>query len=342
MKSNEASMKDVAILAGVSTATVSHVINNTCNVNDKTKMKVTKAIKELNYKVNPTARRLRTGNSKIIGFVVSNLAHYFYQEIGAKIEEILNKNGYELFYINSHEDPEKEKQQLELCKLEDFAGVIVVPVNNDWSNLKDIYDSKPIVFIDRKPKNVRRDVVLITNTQSSFNLTNYLISKGAKKVAFISPQLDNTMQLRLDGFKDAMIQNNLSIDEDCIIFTKHKPKTYADLAQDEEWNRILDYVINEKKIDCIISGNALFAFGAISYFKKNNIKLQKDLLFGTFDNAFWMMNLDQEIVVIEQNTKAIGEKAASILLKRLNGEAFIYDDYCIDTKLLTLNDKADK
>ena len=337
MKSNEPSMKDVANLAGVSTATVSHVLNDSCNVKEATKIKVNNAIKELNYKINPTARRLRTGHSKIVGFVVSNLAHYFYQEIGVKIEEVLNKNGYELFYINSHEDPEKEKQQLYLCKLEDFAGIIVVPVNDNWSEIKDIVDSTPVVFIDRKPKNIRRDVVLITNTQSSFNLTNKLIEKGAKKFAFIAPQLDNTMQLRLDGFKDALMQNNLAIDNDCIIFNNHKPKTYNELAVDEDWQKILDYVINVKKVDCIISGNALFAFGAISYFKKHNIKLQKDIMFGTFDHAFWMMNLEEELIVVEQDTSAMGEKAASILLRRLNGETFIYDDYRIETKILTIN-----
>jgi len=96
--------------------------------------------------------------------------------------------------------------------------------------------------------------------------------------------------------------------------------------------------MNEKNVDCIISGNALFAFVAISYFKKNNIKLQKDFLFGTFDNAFWMLNLDEEIIVVDQNTSEIGEKAANLLLKRINKEPFAYDEYCIDTKIISINE----
>lgn len=337
MKTTDTSMKDVANLAGVSTATVSNVINNTCKVNDATRTKVEEAIKQLSYRVNPTARKLRTGNSKIIGFVVSNLAHYFYQEIGEKIEEILNANGYELFYINSHEDPEKEKRQLDLCKLEDFAGIIVVPVNNDWSKMTHLFDTSPIVFIDRRPLNIRRDVVLITNAQSCFNLTNRMIERGAKKVAFIATQLDSTMKLRLEGFKDAMIQNNLEIDEDCIIFSNNTPKVFGEKESTKKWFEILDYVINEKHVDCIVSGNAIFAFAAISYFRKYNIDIQKDLLFGTFDKAFWMDNLDEELVLIEQDTSAMGEKAANILLNRIKGETFVYDEYCIETKLTTLN-----
>jgi DNA-binding LacI/PurR family transcriptional regulator len=342
MKSTETSMKDVANLAGVSTATVSNVINNTCKVNDNTRTKVEEAIKELSYRVNPTARKLRTGNSKIVGFVVSNLAHYFYQEIGEKLEEVLNANGYELFYINSHEDPEKEKRQLDLCKLEDFAGIIVVPVNYDWSTMTHLFDSSPIVFIDRKPINIRRDVVLITNTQSAFNLTNKLINRGAKNIAFVAPQLDNTMQLRLAGFKDAIIQNNLEVDEECIVFSNNSPKIFGEEESNKKWFEILDFLINEKKVDCIVSGNAIFAFAAISYFKKYNIKIQKDILFGTFDKAFWMNNLDEELIVIEQDTSAMGEKAANILLNRLKGETFIYDEYCIDTKLTTINETKSK
>ena len=89
MEYSKVSMKDVAKRAGVSTATVSHVINNTCPVKEDTKRLVNEAIDTLNYKVNPTARRLRSGQSKIIGFLVSNLSHYFYHEIGVSIENVL-------------------------------------------------------------------------------------------------------------------------------------------------------------------------------------------------------------------------------------------------------------
>jgi LacI family transcriptional regulator len=338
MVSKNASMKDVAIKAGVSTATVSHVINNSCNVKEETRRLVNESIIELNYRVNPTARKLRNGQSKMIGFIVSNLSHYFYHEIGAAIEETLFKNGYELIYINTHENCEKEKKQLEICRLEDLAGIIVIPVNNDWKELEPIIKNIPIIFIDRKPINIRRDTVLITNTLGGFNLTNELIKRGARKIAFISTKYDNTFQMRIDGFKDSLDQNNLPIDEDCIIFGKTRPMVYRELAEDHEWSEILDYVINEKKVDCIISGNDLCAFGAVTYFNKHHIALQKDILFGTFDNAFWMKNIKEEIIAVEQNTKAIGEKAANLLLSRIKGESFVYGDYFIETKIVSINE----
>jgi len=340
MSLNKVSMKDVAKKAGVSSATVSHVINNSTNVKDDTKALVNKAIKELNYKVNPTARRLRSGKSKLIGFLVCNMSHYFYHEIGAAIETVLKKYDYEVLYINSQEDPMREIKQLELCKLEDLAGIIVIPVNKDWKVLEKIVQNIPLIFIDRKPENIRRDVVMIKNSLAAFNLTNILIKRGAKKLAFISSKSDTTFEKRIDGFKDALEQNNIEIDYECIVYGNKKPKVYSELALDKEWSEILDYLIKEKKVDCIISGNDLCAFGAITYFKKNNVRLQKDLLYGTFDNAFWMKNVREEIIVIEQNTKELGEKAAKLLLSRINKKTFVYDEYYIDTKILSINNSG--
>lgn len=337
MKSAKVSMKDVATKAGVSTATVSHVINNSCNVKKETKDKVDRAIIELNYTVNPIARKLRSGQSKLVGYFVSNLTHYFYHEIGVAIEKELNKKGYEVFYINTQEDPMKELNQLEVCNAEEFAGLIVTPVSLDWEKIETIIKNIPLVFIDRKPTNIRRDTVMITNALSSFNLTNELISRGAKNPAFISSKFDYTFQMRVDGFKDALEQNNIPLDLECIIYGNTVPKVYSELALDPEWSKMLDFLINEKKVDCIVSGNDLCAFGVIAYFNKHNIKIQKDILFGTFDNAFWMNNLQEEIVVVEQNTKEIGKKAAQLLLSRINKEAKVYEDYLIGTKLVSIN-----
>jgi len=342
MQLAKVSMKDVAARAGVSTATVSNVINNTCQVKDETKEIVNKAIDDLNYRVNPTARKLRSGQSKMIGFLVSNLSHYFYHEIGAAIEEILVENGYELFYINSHEDSEKEKKQLEICRLEDLAGIIVVPVEDDWKDLEPIIRNIPLVFIDRKPINIRRDTVLVTNTLGSFILTNELIKRGARKLAFISSKYDSTFKMRIDGFKDCLEQNNMPIDEECIIFGSTRPKVYSELATDPEWSEMLDFLINVKKVDCIVSGNDLCAFGAFTYLKNHGIALQKDILFGTFDNAFWMKNVKEEIIAVEQDTRAIGEKATRLLLRRIAGEPFVYGEHCIDTKLVSINQNTVK
>lgn len=337
MEYSKVSMKDVAQKAGVSTATVSHVINNSTPVKEETKKLVIDAIDTLNYKVNPTARRLRSGQSKIIGFLVSNLSHYFYHEIGAAIEKVLSDNGYEVLYINSHEDSSKERMQLELCRLEDLAGIIVIPVNKDWKDYDSVINNIPLIFIDRKPLNVRRDTVLITNSISSFNLTNELIKRGATKLAFISSKSDSTFMMRVDGYKDALEQNGIEIDDECIIFGSKRPKVYSELANDPEMKEIIDFLLDEKHVDCIISGNDLCAFGAISYLNQRNIKIQKDILFGTFDNAFWMRNIQEEIIAVEQNTKALGEKAANLLLDRINQKTFVYDEHLIDTKLVSIN-----
>ena len=151
-------MKDVARLAEVSTATVSHVINGTRNVKPETKEKVLQAIERLNYNVHSAARTLRTGSSRTIGYVVSNLSDYFFLDISVIIiDKILRKNGYHLIYINSNEDQELERENISELLIQNVDGLIIAPVNNDCSYMSTLIGDKcPTVFFDRQAHRIRK------------------------------------------------------------------------------------------------------------------------------------------------------------------------------------------
>ena len=197
-----ASMKDVARLANVSTATVSHVINKTRNVNPETREKVLKAISDLKYNVNPVARNLRSGSSKMIGYVVSNLANYFFMDIAVSIDEALSEHGYHLIYINSNEDSDKERDNIDRLLMQNVDGLIIAPVGHDCTYMRDLIgDRCPCVFFDRKPFGYDRDVVMSTNFEGASDATECLIQKGYKRIGFVSSRLDDTMQERIEGIK---------------------------------------------------------------------------------------------------------------------------------------------
>ena len=106
-------IKDIAHRAGVSPTTVSHLINDTRFVREETRSRVFKAIEECNYTVNPIARNLRSGNSMMIGFIASNLSNFFYKEVARGLNEVLQESGYNLIFIDSHENTEIEKKNIE-------------------------------------------------------------------------------------------------------------------------------------------------------------------------------------------------------------------------------------
>ncbi|MCH3917414.1 MAG: LacI family transcriptional regulator [Spirochaetia bacterium] len=340
--SSDASMKDVARLAGVSTATVSHVINGNPGVSVRTQKKVAEAINVLSYQVNPTARKLRNGRSNIVGFLVSNLSNYFYIEIGNAIVNVLNQAGYHLFYMNSEESEEKEALHIQNCVRENFAGIIIVPVAKQWQDLASLLEDIPCVFLDRKPKGVRRDTVLSTNNNGAFLGTQKLVELGARKLAFLSPRFDATMRERVEGFEDAIVQNGLEVDHECEIFGVEHPKTFGEMLQGGDWDESLTYVLQKKRVDGIFSGNEIFAFTAINYFNRNHLITGRDLLFATFDASFWMFGVQMPFLAVKQDEKALGTVAAKTLLRRMNGEIFLTSEYRIHTKLVLVGNKGDE
>ncbi|MBQ1321735.1 MAG: LacI family DNA-binding transcriptional regulator, partial [Solobacterium sp.] len=105
-------MIDVARLAGVSTTTVSHVLNNTRYVSQGTQDKVNQAIRELNYVPNASARTLKTGKTGKIQFIISDVDNYFFVSLIESIENALSARGYQLLLANTHEDWQREQNHL--------------------------------------------------------------------------------------------------------------------------------------------------------------------------------------------------------------------------------------
>ena len=120
-----ASMRDVAAKAGVSVATVSHVINNTRFVADSTREKVQAAIQELNYNPDTMARIFKTGRTNLVGFVVPNISDPFFATLIEEVESVLSRQNYRLIVTNSHEDEQREIENLRFLSNGLVDGIIV-------------------------------------------------------------------------------------------------------------------------------------------------------------------------------------------------------------------------
>ncbi|MFW5996110.1 MAG: LacI family DNA-binding transcriptional regulator, partial [Halanaerobiaceae bacterium] len=202
-----ANMKDVAERAGVSTATVSHVINETRFVAEETRNEVLKAMKELKYYPNSAARILRKKESKIIGLVVPDISNFFFTGLARKIETVIKKKGYNIILGNSDEKIENEVEQIKIMNSYLIDGLIMAPARGDQSYLDEDFladNNFPIVFIDRMPKGYHGDCVLVDNEHASYKAVNYLIQQGHRRIGIITglPELTTTEE-RLIGYKKA-------------------------------------------------------------------------------------------------------------------------------------------
>ena len=314
----KSSIKEVAHLAGVSIATVSYVLNGTKKVRPETEQRVLDAVSKLNYHVNPLARNLRKGESKLIGFVVSDLSNNFFQEIALGLETQLTKEGYRLIIMNSKEQKETEIENVKNLIAGAADALIIAPTTADCSYLRFVLDNTPIpvTFVDRRPEGFESDVVLATNVQGAYEAVKALTDKGHTNIAFFGSRQDSTMVERLDGYKRALEEAGISINANLIRFGNHDSVSQRSLRHGVMYHHALD-VFTNYDITAIFSGNNLATLGVFSYIKEANIQVPKDVSFITFDDSSWLTMTTPTLSAVAQNPEKMGRVAAKLILERL-------------------------
>lgn len=210
-----ATISDVAAYAGVSTATVSHVINGTRFVSEPTVEKVQQAIKALSFTPNTSARSFKTGRKNIIGFIAPDIANSFFSVIIDEIETTLQKKGYHLIITNTKENKAKEINDLHTLSSGLVDGIILASTQEDYSDIaNNLPKDFPLVLIDRIPRNSYADSVLPADRSSIQNGVTTLIRKGYQRIGYISGLKHlSTTQERLQAYQDTLKDNGLFIPE---------------------------------------------------------------------------------------------------------------------------------
>ncbi len=323
-----ANMKDVANKAGVSAATVSHVINETRFVKKETIEKVKKAMNELNYHPNYAARSLRSQKSKIIGFLVPDIANFFFTGVARSIEKILRKHGYNLIFSNSDENSENEKAQLKILKSQMIDGLIMAPTVG--YNLYEELENKnfPIVFIDRKPKGYQEDCVLVDNFNGSYEVVKYLINKGHSKIGIITglPGLTTTEE-RLKGYKEALYDSNMEVNQSFIKIGDSRFDSGYKLAGE---------LFENTDITALYVTNNMMTIGAMELLKEKEVQIPEQLAIIGFDDYKWASITAPPLSVIKQPIDKIGQEVTKLLLNRIeqNESEYEFEEIRLKTKLV--------
>ncbi len=213
-------IKDVARLAGVSTATVSRVINKDHSVKLSTCNMVLKVITETGYRRNSVARNLKTSRTHTIGFLTPEIANDFFMHIAEGVEAELQKSGYSLLICNTSENHEKEQQQIDLMSDQRVEGIILIPSTSDGAHLNILRErSIPTVLIDRLVQGFSTDAVLTDNLQGSYSAAEHFFKAGIRRIAYIGGRSGlTTADERWKGFRHAHEDYNIPLDDRYIRF----------------------------------------------------------------------------------------------------------------------------
>jgi DNA-binding LacI/PurR family transcriptional regulator len=213
-------IRQVAMLAGVSTATVSHVLNGSHNVSPKLRERTLKVVKDLNYQPNDFARSLKTNRSKTIGMVVTDMTNPFYGAAVRGAEDVLAREGYTLLIGNSGEDYAKEESYYRIFMAKRTEGLIIVTCPTTYPPrylLQHVIEGVPVVILNRDYPGLQADRVVSDNLEGSYQAVRHLLKAGHRRIGIIAGQRDNIVSAqRLQGYERALTERQLKCEEKLI------------------------------------------------------------------------------------------------------------------------------
>jgi len=299
-------ISDVARLAGVSTATVSHTINKTRYVSNETKQKVYQAIEQLGYTPDASARSFRTGKKKTIGFIVPDISNKFFGTIIESAEICLAAQGYHLIIANTKEDMDREETNLRLLTAGLVDGLLVASTMDDFSRLDALIPADfPVVLVDRTFENNKYPSISVSNFQAIYRSICRLAAQGKRRVGIIGglPRLSTTRE-RIAAYRSAVADCGLVRDEALI--------RYGD-SMENSAPRCLDELL-EQNCDAILVCQGLMASVTIAYLRKKGIQPRRDLEvvsfvdYDTHAYEFYYEKIDRIIQPVEELGRTAGEQ----------------------------------
>ncbi|HEY2722743.1 MAG TPA: LacI family DNA-binding transcriptional regulator, partial [Chitinophagaceae bacterium] len=209
----EVTIYDIADKLNISIATVSRALKDDPVVNKKTKKKIFDLAEQLGYRSNHFARNLRNQRTETIGAIVPRLNSYFMSTVIAGIENLANSEGYNLIISQSSESAEKEKMSAKTMFNNRVDGLLVSLSydTNDISHF-DQFSKKniPVIFFDRAEESKDFTSIVIDNRKAAFEATSHLIEQGCRRIVHITAKPKRNVYVdRLDGYKKALVENNI-------------------------------------------------------------------------------------------------------------------------------------
>lgn len=306
-----ATIKDVAKLAGVSTTTVSHVINNTRFVSEETSKAVWQAVEALNYSPSAVARSLKVNTTKSIGMMITTSEAPYFAEIVLAVEEYCYQKGYSLFLCNTQNDPEKIQNHLDMLVKKRVDGILVMCseyTENSFNLFKSV--NVPMVVMDWGPNDDKSDRIIDHGLDGGYMATRYLIDNGHRDIAIIAGDLFKTIsKSRFDGYVKAMTEAGLLIRDEWITENDFEPE-----AGYESMNHILK---QEKLPTAVVCSCDTVALGAISAITEKGLSVPQDISVIGYDNIHNSRFYAPPLTTIHQSKARVGRMALDILLERI-------------------------
>ncbi|MDO4547007.1 MAG: LacI family DNA-binding transcriptional regulator [Clostridia bacterium] len=318
MKKKAATIREVSRLSGVSTATVSRVVNNVGNVSEKTSRKVLNAIDILSYRINPLASGLKRGKVRTIGVILARMDTHYHAQVLKGIEDALSPEGYAIMFATTDNDANKEVFTISNMLSFNVDALIVATSQTEGDCFERINDENcPVVLIDRRVPVSNVDIISEENRVSSMRLTKTLTDAGHRKIAvFAGDKRLNLIKERIEGFIDAMASVGAEYSGEMTVYCQNSAHA-AQTASAEAFGRWRAEGVMPSAAICL---NSNVTEGVMLAARDMGISIPDDLSVASFGLLRSRLIVPSVTSVVQEGYR-IGLVAGRQVLKRVGRDA---------------------
>ena len=333
MGNTRITMKGLAKILGVSTSTVSRALKDHHSIGEETREKIKKTALKLGYIPNSVASNLRRRKTNHIGVIVPRIDRYFHSSSISGIEEVANEAGYYVSIFQTKDSYIKEVESVEILMSNKADGIIACLAleTSDIDHYKQLANTKiPLVLFDRVCNDLESNKVLINDYDAAFKACDHLAKIGCKKIAHIAGNLNSSIfKARLEGYKAALIANNLTINEGFIF--------YGNILSEEEGRHFANELFDmNTKPDGIFCANDITAVSVIQTARERKFSVPQDIAVVGFSNTPISKIIQPSLTTIEDHAFEMGQASARLLIKQIedNDQNIVSETLIIRNELI--------
>lgn len=328
-------MRDVAVRAGVSVTSVSHVINQTRVVSDDIRKRVLSAMNELGYQPNALARSLRRKETYTIGVIMTNSADPFFAEITRGVEDTCFEQGYNIILCNSDSDLDKELFYTNTLSKKRVDGILFLAAGGKSNQHICTVQERgtPLVVVDRYIPDLAVDTVLIDNARGGWLATQHLIGLGHHRIGCIAGPSDLSLSAeRVTGYRHALQEAGLAVDESLIV--------KGDFQYESGYQAAQQFFTKPDPPTAIFVCNDLMAIGVINAAVKQGWQVPLLLSVVGFDDIRLASYTNPLLTTVAQPKYEMGSIATTMLLERIHSPEMPPRQQLLDTHLIVRESTA--
>lgn len=329
-KNTEPTIHDIARELEISASTVSRALNNNPRISLKTKEKIKAVADRLGYRPNTLASNLRNKKSNTIGIVVPLINRHFFSSVISGVEDIAFKAGYNVVISQSNDLAAKETSIVQSMFSNRVDGLIIsiAMQSTSFEHLK-LFKKKqiPLVFFDRAVPEIDTDKIVVDDFDGAFRVTQHLIDQGYQRIAHLAgPQNLTTYLDRKNGYIEALRKNNITFDESLI--------NVSTLTSEDGVPAIEKLMNLPNPPDAIFCGNDTTALSVMIYLRDKGILIPEDFGIVGFSNEPFSKVVSPAISTILQPGFAMGQKAAELIISKIENKDRTYQTITLPTELI--------